>query len=478
MTDNSCGVCGILVFDGFLCCSGLCGKCYHYNCVGLTKSALQVVIRFNSIHWFCDKCTSITRFRSIEQSINDIKSIVTKIDEKINRSPAAPLLLLSPKCNSIDNLLDFGNFSNFSAASTSHHDALTATSNASTVTSTATSTPITPPSTVPPSTSSNGTTFALTSNSTASTGCVTFTSSSNETSQTVSISTDTTSQGFVGSSNVNATASSNVNVVSSTPTVSTSTVSTSALTSLSSGSVTTSSADSSRISCSVVPPHRNSYIHAARSQNSTTSLSHFTSVIPTISIEDTSDTEDTYIRSSQSNPNTRRLYPNSAPFYPSPLTCGPQTFPSHPAYPTISNSRSRDHVGRLGNGVSRPLSGTRGIAQSNVIRNRNILSTNEPIIGSASNLTGLSASNQNRCLFLSRLDRNTTTEMIVDYFVQYFHIQHGEVSVIKLKGRNNVSYSSFKIYCSEDIVNAALSDRMWPVGVLVREFINLPKNNA
>lgn len=48
--DMNCGVCSTVAVDNFLVCHGACGRCFHYLCVNLTKEALKVIDKFESIH--------------------------------------------------------------------------------------------------------------------------------------------------------------------------------------------------------------------------------------------------------------------------------------------------------------------------------------------------------------------------------------------------------------------------------------------
>lgn len=85
MVDVNCGKCNGLVLSIFATCSGLCGRCFHHHCVGLSKEELNFINNNNtSVHWYCPDCEPVLTMRHISNTLVEHTKILSDIMSKIN----------------------------------------------------------------------------------------------------------------------------------------------------------------------------------------------------------------------------------------------------------------------------------------------------------------------------------------------------------------------------------------------------------
>lgn len=99
LVDLVCRKCEVVAFAGFVICSGPCGGCFHFKCVGLDINAHNAVTVNESIHWFCESCNQTvtivemhrkldTLISNMEGFLGDWKSFCTPVLE--TRKVTAP----------------------------------------------------------------------------------------------------------------------------------------------------------------------------------------------------------------------------------------------------------------------------------------------------------------------------------------------------------------------------------------------------
>lgn len=82
--DIICIHCNTELLDNLINCSGQCNRCFHYTCVGFTRSAFDAYKKVVGLRWHCPDC------------LNDFKGFLEKLDE------------LTATVNEIKALIDLG----------------------------------------------------------------------------------------------------------------------------------------------------------------------------------------------------------------------------------------------------------------------------------------------------------------------------------------------------------------------------------
>lgn len=114
---------------------------------------------------------------------------------------------------------------------------------------------------------------------------------------------------------------------------------------------------------------------------------------------------------------------------------------------------------------------------------KNALKAVAPIIGAgSSSMSGLAQCRPKKCLFVGMLDASTSCEAISKHLVRHSGVPSADLQIHRMAkmAQNNeyIRYVSFKIWCSETTLKAALciQPSLWPEGAIVREFIHFSKN--
>ena len=108
------------------------------------------------------------------------------------------------------------------------------------------------------------------------------------------------------------------------------------------------------------------------------------------------------------------------------------------------------------------------------------LNTSSVMVGTStsSSLQSVVFRRPEKLIHISRLSTSTTVDQIYDFFSSTFSLSKDDIHVHKIipkdRGFSTVSFSSFKVGCSEVHYKKILYKEKWPVGVVVKEFV--PKN--
>lgn len=87
-----------------------------------------------------------------------------------------------------------------------------------------------------------------------------------------------------------------------------------------------------------------------------------------------------------------------------------------------------------------------------------------PLIGTGNKDCAIHA---RRCLFVSKLDPAHTTKEILSHFISKLSTTENDVKVYNIS-KSDALYSSFRIWCSDDVFRRAMNAAMWPPGTIIR----------